>query len=64
MSCFVAHLSCPVCAWGTVASAPSYVDAERQVSSQLLEHLAQQHAALNEAPQEPRPQPVNAPALR
>ena len=52
MSCFVAHLSCPLCTWASVSSAPTYGEAEKRVSEQLMLHLEAQHPA-PEA--EPRP---------
>ena len=61
---FVAHLGCPLCAWATVASAPSYARAQELVTALVLEHVGRLHAPLaadNESPQLPvaaRPLPV------
>ena len=46
---FVAHLKCPLCTWSSLASAPSYADAEKRVSSQLIEHLSTAHPRPNSA---------------
>ena len=43
MSGFVAHLTCPLCTWASVASAPTYGEAEQQVTRELLEHLDARH---------------------
>lgn len=48
MSGFVAHLNCPLCPWGSVSSAPTYVEAEKRVTAELLEHLDAQHPEANQ----------------
>ena len=40
---FTAQICCPLCTFSSLASAPTYLEAQQCVSGELLQHLDQAH---------------------